>query len=136
MMLPAAWQRISALSSNSSKVQAISNAQQQQQQFGNNPTMFSSLGSRKSSLSSLSLASFASSDTSFTAISYTSHHYLTATVNPTSRAQQLDSEQQIFEVATDDDDDFNVDLEDAGGCCSGSSGANYSKLDCVIEENL
>lgn len=135
MMLPAAWQRISALSSNSSKVQAISNAQQQQQQqFGNNPTMFSSLSSRKSSLSSLSLASFASSDTSFTAISYTSHHYLTATVNPTSRAQQLDSEQQIFEVATDDDD-FNVDLEDAGGCC-GSSSANYSKLDCVIEENL
>lgn len=134
MMLPAAWQRISALSSNSSKVQAISNAQQQQQ-FGNNPTMFSSLGSRKSSLSSLSLASFASSDTSFTAISYTSHHYLTATVNPTSRAQQPDSEQQIFEVATDDDD-FNLDLEDAGGCCSGSSGANYSKLDCVIEENL
>lgn len=134
MMLPAAWQRISALSSNSSKVQAISNAQQQQQ-FGNNPTMFGSLGSRKSSLSSLSLASFASSDTSFTAISYTSHHYLTATVNPTSRAQQPDSEQQIFEVATDDDD-FNVDLEDAGGCCSGSSGANYSKLDCVIEENL
>lgn len=135
MMLPAAWQRISALSSNSSKVQAISNAQQQQQQqFGNNPTMFSSLGSRKSSLSSLSLASFASSDTSFTAISYTSHHYLTATVNPTSRAQQPDSEQQIFEVATDDDD-FNVDLEDAGGCC-GTSSANYSKLDCVIEENL
>lgn len=135
MMLPAAWQRISALSSNSSKVQAISNAQQQQQQqFGNNPTMFSSLGSRKSSLSSLSLASFASSDTSFTAISYTSHHYVTATVNPTSRAQQLDSEQQIFEVATDDDD-FNVDLEDAGGCC-GTSSANYNKLDCVIEENL
>lgn len=134
MMLPAAWQRISALSSNSSKVQAISNTQQQQQQFGNNPTMFSSFGSRKSSLSSLSLASFASSDTSFTAISYTSHHYLTATVNPTSRAQQLDSEQQIFEVATDDDD-FNVDLEDAGGCC-GTSSANYNKLDCVIEENL
>lgn len=134
MMLPAAWQRISALSSNSSKVQAISNAQQQQQQFGNNPTMFSSLGSRKSSLSSLSLASFASSDTSFTAISYTSHHYLTASVNPTSRAQQPDSEQQIFEVATDDDD-FNVDLEDAGGCC-GTSSANYNKLDCVIEENL
>lgn len=133
MMLPAAWQRISALSSNSSKVQAISNAQQQQ--FGNNPTMFSSLGSRKSSLSSLSLASFASSDTSFTAISYTSHHYLTATVNHNSRAQQPDSEQQIFEVATDDDD-FNVDLDDAGGCCGTGSGANYSKLDCVIEENL
>lgn len=133
MMLPAAWQRISALSSNSSKVQSISNAQQQQ--FGNNPTMFSSLGSRKSSLSSLSLASFASSDTSFTAISYTSHHYLTATVNPNSRAQQPDSEQQIFEVATDDDD-FNVDLDDAGGCCGTGSGANYSKLDCVIEENL
>lgn len=119
MMLPAAWQRISALSS---KVQAAgtSNAQQQQQ--------FGSLGSRKSSLSSLSLASFASSDTSFTAISYTSHHYHTAVNGSTASRTQPDVE-QIFEV---DNDDFSVDLED-GGCCNGG---NYSKLDCVIEENL
>lgn len=133
MMLPAAWQRISALSS-SSKVQAgtTSNAQQYQ--------TYSNLGSRKSSLSSLSLASFASSDTSFTAISYTSHHYLTAAaavnssttwrIGDSSRTQPDLAPEQIFEV----DDDFNVDLED-GECC-GSNGGNYSKLDCVIEESL
>lgn len=119
MMLPAAWQRISALSS--SKVQAGTTGNAHQQQL-------CSLGSRKSSLSSLSLASFASSDTSFTAISYTSHHYLTTVNSSTASRTQPDSE-QIFEV---DDDDFNVDLED-GGCCNGG---NYSKLDCVIEENL
>lgn len=122
MMLPAAWQRISALSS--SKVQAGTTGNAHQQQL-------CSLGSRKSSLSSLSLASFASSDTSFTAISYTSHHYHTAATavnNTTTSRTQPDSE-QIFEV---DDDYFNLDLEDAGCCNSG----NYSKLDCVVEENL
>lgn len=117
MMLPAAWQRISALSKAQTAERSSSN-------FGN--TAFS--GSRKSSLSSLSLASFASSDTSFTAISYTSHHYHTA-VTATSQQPAPDlAPEQIF------DDDFYEDLVEDAGCCGGAG--NYTKLDCVIEENL
>ncbi|KAL9704038.1 hypothetical protein quinque_007556 [Culex quinquefasciatus] len=107
MMLPAAWQRISAFGcSSSTRVQM-------------NPGFAgSSFGSsRKSSLSSLSLASFASSDTSFTAIS----------VGRTLQQVQPDSvSEQMFE----EDDVFDGDLDEAG------SGIIYGKLDCVIEENL
>ncbi|EDS31507.1 conserved hypothetical protein [Culex quinquefasciatus] len=128
MMLPAAWQRISAFGcSSSTRVQM-------------NPGFAgSSFGSsRKSSLSSLSLASFASSDTSFTAISYTSHHYLTPQQQTsTSRfngdssvSRTLPQPDSVSEQMFEEDDVFDGDLDEAG------SGAIYGKLDCVIEENF
>lgn len=129
-MLPAAWQRINSKAAN------YSNA------FNSSSSI---LGSRKSSLSSLSLASFASSDTSFTAVSYTSHHYQTATASNTSRisingdssviSTKNTQQQQVLPDSASEvvDDDYD-DLDDAGSC--GGDGRIYGKLDCVIEENL
>lgn len=128
-MLPAAWQRINSKAAN----------------YSNAFNSSSILGSRKSSLSSLSLASFASSDTSFTAVSYTSHHYQTATASNTSRlsingdssviSTKNTQQQQVLPDSASEvvDDDYD-DLDDAGSC--GGDGRIYGKLDCVIEENL
>lgn len=128
-MLPATWQRINSKAAN----------------YSNAFNSSSILGSRKSSLSSLSLASFASSDTSFTAVSYTSHHYQTATASNTSRisingdssviSTKNTQQQQVLPNSASEvvDDDYD-DLDDAGSC--GGDGRIYGKLDCVIEENL